>query len=1159
MKKSLTAKRLLCQLLMKSLQQIVLLIVAAQLAMAAPLAGQNLLDKRVTLSLNRTSLGTALQQLEKTAEIKFSYNSRMLPLKFTVSVNAQNEPLAAVLDKLLLPNKISYKQVSNRIVLRNQPETINAVEPAVEPNAEKFATVVEDRSLVGKVSSDKGEGLPGVNIVIKGSQRGAVTNADGSYSLLVPDGPQTVVFSSVGYISQEIVVAPDRTALDVSLKVDEKALEEVVVVGYGTQKKVNLTGSVSTVNVDNMQSRQVSNSLAALQGQVTGLRISQGTGMPGRESVSLQLRGASSWGTNTSPLVLVDGVVGSLDVLPMSDIESISVLKDAASASIYGARAANGVILVTTKQGKKGKPALTYNMSLRTQSPTGVPNQIWNSGQYMELFNRAVARNAVSAVPFPQALIDKYKNPNRDKNQFPDYNWADAVWQSAPMQEHNVGVNGGSDAFKYNISAGIIDQKGVLMGHKYKRFNGLANLSTTINKYITVGTNVSYMKGNSVSPYYENQNFVLMTMTQSPLVKPYLPDGSGRYTDKAVPTGVGGTQNNRNPFWIANETYRDYEDWQANVQGWLDVNFLQTEKMGLKWSSKYASRFAEQFRNIYHYGADAYYYLPENEYTAGGANVYQKGTPFGPEALGVNQGNFRTLLNTFYSSLNWNWNPERQDISFMVGYSQEEQKYRWLGGTRNVFPVKNMYELDGMGPLNQTTTGGLTEWAFQSIFGRATYALASKYLLEANFRYDGTSRIYKDSRWGFFPSASAAWRISEEAFVRDGANWIDNLKIRASYGLLGNANISEYKVGNTNLGEYPWQDTYVSTTYAFNEALMQGVQQTAFRNRGLRWEKTTVADIGLDFNLKSDRIYGTIDWYNKLTTGILAGAIIPASAGMSAPVINYGTLRNYGIEFELGHKGKFGSVEYGLNGQLSINRNKVVKFPAPAYSDRIIQEGLPYRDYYLYEYTGLFKSEEELKAVVTPGNPQLGDIKFKDQNNDGKIDGDDRIRVKGAYPGFIYSFGGNVRWNNFDLALFFQGVQGQKVRTYFFGEDPFSQGSSPHPKFLDAYDPVTNPDSEVPAIYGWGYAPMTGGTAQNSTYFLKDASYLRLKNLQIGYTIPTSITKKVGISHLKVFLTGDNILTFTKYPDLDPERAGDGWHAQYPQLKVYSVGLNLRF
>jgi len=440
MKKTLTAKRLLCQLLMKSLQQIVLLIVVAQLAVAGPLAGQNLLEKRVTLNLNRATLGSALQQLEKTAEIKFSYNSRMLPLKFTVSLNAQNEPLAAVLDKLLLPNKISYKQVSNRIVLRNQPEVINATEPGLAPDVPKYATVVEDRSLVGKVSGEKGEGLPGINIVIKGSQRGAVTNADGSYSLLVPDGAQTVVFSSVGYISQEIVVSAERTALDVSLKVDEKALEEVVVVGYGTQKKVNLTGAVSTVNVDHMQSRQVSNSLAALQGQVTGLRISQGTGMPGRESVSLQLRGASSWGTNTSPLVLVDGVVGSLDVLPMSDIESISVLKDAASASIYGARAANGVILVTTKQGKKGKPALTYNMSLRTQSPTGVPNQIWNSGQYMELFNKAVARNAVSAVPFPQSLIDKYKDPNRNKDMFPDYNWADAVWKSAPMQEHNVGV-----------------------------------------------------------------------------------------------------------------------------------------------------------------------------------------------------------------------------------------------------------------------------------------------------------------------------------------------------------------------------------------------------------------------------------------------------------------------------------------------------------------------------------------------------------------------------------------------------------------------------------------------------------------------------------------------------------------------------------------------
>lgn len=1110
---------------------------------------QELLMKKVSINVEQTELKAVLSEVEAAAGVKFVYGTRSLPLKRKVSLSVANKNVAEVLDELFYPDKVSYRIVRNKILLNIAPAPDSNTDEIKSQGNLGGMSMLAERTVKGRVTDDKGESLPGVNILIKGSARGTVSDPEGNYSLVLPDGQQTVIFSFVGYTSQEIVVTNDQTKLNVTLITDEKALEEVVVVGYGTQKKANLTGSVSTVNLDATQNRQVSNSMAALQGQVTGLRIVQGTGMPGRESVSIQLRGASSWGTNTTPLVLVDGVVGSLDNLPMADIESISVLKDAASASIYGARAANGVILITTKQGKTGKPVLSYQMSVGSQSPTGVPNQIWNSKQYMELFNKAVERNAISAVPFPQALIDKYSDPNRDKNLYPDYDWTDAVWKNSLMQQHNVGINGGTEQIKYNMSAGILNQDGVLIGHKYKRFNGLATLSAKVNKFISAGTTITYLKGNSISPYYENQNFVLMTMTQAPLVKPFLPDGSGRYTDKAVPTGIGGTQNNRNPFWIANETYKDYDDWQANIQGWVDVDFIKKETTGLKWSSKYATRFTEQFQNIYHYGADAFYYLPENVYNPGGSNMHQQGTPFGPEALGVFNNNYRTLLNTFYTSLNFNWSPGAHDISAMIGYSQEDQKYRWLRGTRNVFPVKTMYELDGMGPLNQVANGGLTEWAFQSIFGRATYAFNQKYLFEANFRYDGTSRIHQDSRWGFFPSASAAWRISEENFVRDNVSWLDNLKLRVSHGLLGNANI----------GDYPWQETYATTAYAFNETLNQAILQTSFRNRLLKWERTTISDIGLDFGIKNNLLYGTIDWYNKYTSGILAGAIIPASAGMSAPTINYGEFKNYGLELELGHKNRIGNVEYGLNAQISRNRNKVMKFPAPAYGDRVIEEGKPYNDYYLYEYIGIFKSDEELRAVVTPGNPQLGDIKFKDQNNDGRIDGNDRIRVKGAYPDYIYSFGGNMSWKNFDLSLFFQGVKGQKVRTFFFGEDPFSQGASPHPKFLNAYDPVTNPNSDVPAIYGWGYAPMTGGTAQASTYFLKDASYLRLKNIQIGYTLPTTLTKKAGINYLKIYVVGDNILTFTDYPDLDPERAGDGWHAQYPQLKVYSVGLNVRF
>jgi len=1086
---------------------------------------------RVTLNLKEARVEDVLMKIEEQSNLFFIYNRNVVDVNRIVNVSCTNQKVSEILNGIFSGTDVDYEVQDRHIILKSSSELIS-----------------QTKSVSGKVTDSSGGSLPGVSVIVKGTTTGTITDANGSYSLSSIPANATLQFSFVGMKTQEVAIG-SKTTINVSLAEETVGIEEVVAIGYGTQKKVNMTGSVASVAVGELGKRPVTNTISALQGKVTGLRVIQNTGIPGREGLSLELRGASSWGTSTSPLVLVDGVVGSLDGIPSTDIENISVLKDAASASIYGSRAANGVILVTTKQGKQGKPVFSYGTIIGAQTATNTPDQVWNSVQYMTLFNKAIARGALIANPYPQSIIDLYSGSNRDKNAYPDYNWNKAVWRTALMQQHNVGVNGGTEAIKYNISAGFLDQDGALRWHGYKRYNGLANLSSKINKFVTVGTNISYLYGKSTSPYYENTNFILMYMTQSPMIQPYLPDGSGRYSDKIVPTGIGGAANNRNPFWTGNETYKRYEDWQANIQGWFDVDFLHGKDMTLKWSTKYATRFVTQFQNIYHYTTDAYYFLKESDYSKGGSDDYIKsGEAFGPEFYGVRNSDYRTTLNTLFSTLAWNWKLNDHDISVMSGYSQESQKYRSLGGQRIVFPVKTMYELDGMGSANQSTTGGLTEWAFQSLFGRATYAFRSKYLFEGNFRYDGTSKITEDNRWGFFPSASVGWRISEESFFKDNIAWLDNLKIRLSYGLLGNADI----------GNYPYQETYSTTSYGFNETVEQGVFQSSFKNKQLEWEKTKITNIGLDFNAKNNIFYGTVDLYNKYTTGILASASIPSSAGMSAPTINYGEFKNYGFELSIGHSNKIGELTYDVNAQISVNRNKVMKYPAPSYGTRVIEEGSPYKDYYLYECTGIFKSQAELDAVATPGNPKLGDIKFKDQNDDKKITSADRVRVKGAYPAFIYSFGANCSWRNFDLSMFFQGVKGQKYLLSGWGIVPFTQGSSPLPMYLDAYDPVTNPDSNIPAIHG-SYAPMTGGTAIGSTYYLKDASYLRLKNIQIGYNLSPALLKKAGISQLRIFVGGDNLVTFTKFFDGDPERSGDGRACEYPQIKTLSAGLNLKF
>jgi len=1085
-------------------------------------------NSKISLSVREMKLEDIMIRIEAQTKYRFAYNKTEIDVDKSYSVNINDAEVTELLRQLFSKGDVNYTIIDRQIVLSSSKET---------------SILQQRRSIYGKVSDSSGSMLPGVSVVIKGTTLGTITDADGNYSLSNIPENAILQFSFVGMKMQEMPVG-GKSKVDVTMIEENVGLEEVVAIGYATQKKVNLTGSVASVTIEDLEKRPVTNTVSALQGKVTGLRVTQNTGMPGREGVSLQLRGASSWGTSTTPLVLIDGVVGSLDNIPSTDIENISVLKDAASASIYGSRAANGVILVTTKQGRSGKPVFSYSTIIGSQSATITPAQIWNSVQYMTLFNKAVARGALTANPFPQSIIDLYSGSNRDMNAYPDYNWSKAVWRNALMQQHNVGVNGGTDVFKYNISAGFLDQDGVLKWHDYKRYNGLANLSAKINKFVSVGTNINYLYGKSTSPYEQNSDFILLYMTQSPMTQPYLPDGSGKYTCRAIPTGIGGTANNLNPFLIGNETYRKYEDWKANIQGWIDVDFLHRKDMTLKWSTKYATSFALQFQNLYRYSADCYYYLKESDYSAGGSDEYVKSGNFG--SVGLENYNYRTTLNTLYSTLSWGWQLQNHDISAMVGYSQESQKYRSLGGQRTVFPVKTMYEIGGLGSTGQSIYGSLTEWAFQSMFGRVAYAYKSKYLFEGNIRYDGTSKITKVNRWGFFPSGALAWRISEEGFLKDNFGWINNLKLRLSYGLLGNADI----------GNYPYQETYSTTSYGFSEALEQGVVQSSFKNKELKWEKTKITNIGLDFNIRKDIFYGTIDLYNKYTTGILASASIPASAGMSAPTINYGEFKNYGIELSIGHTNKIGELTYDINAQVSINRNKVMKYPAPSYGTRIIEEGNPYNDYYLYECTGIFKSQEEIDAIETPGNPQLGDLKFKDQNDDKKITGDDRVRMKGAYPDFIYSFGANCSWRNFDLSMFFQGVKGLKYR---ITRNPFTQGSSPEPKWLNAYDPDTNPDSDVPAIYGGGYTPMDGTTASGSSYYLKNASYLRLKNIQLGYNLSSELLKKIGISQLRIYVGGDNLFTFTKFSDGDPERSGDGDANQYPQLKTLLTGLNLKF
>lgn len=1082
---------------------------------------------QVSVDVQNGTFYDVVKQIEKQSEYLFFYNSKDIPNDLPVSLQETKSNITVILDHLVKEYNLSYKINDRHIFLTRNT-----------------AVQQQGKRITGTVKDPNGEPIIGANVMEKGTTNGVVTDIDGKFYLTVSENA-TIQISYIGYVGQNIIVG-NRSDLSVILREDFQNLDEIVVVGYGIQKKVNLTGSVGSVSAQELIERPQPNVQNMIQGKITGLQITTPTGQPGRDQGEILVRGKGSFGASAAPLILIDGLVGELNTLASDDIESISVLKDAASASIYGARAANGVILVTTKKGKSGKPQVSYSFNYGIQQATRLSDQIWDSATYMEMFNQVADRQG-GRVKYKQELIDKYKDPNRNKDLYPDYNWMEETFKNGHNMTHNLGINGGTEKINYNISLSYLNQAGLLDNHNYDRYTGLMSLEAQVHERIKIGGKAQFHYSKVDEPMFTNADLVLFIGQGRPMTKPYLPDGSGRYSYSPFPESYGGEWLNRNPVWAMNETSRNEEKWLGNAQLYFDVDLLKKDNLKLTWNTKGGFRFSSGFINTrYPEYSDGYYYLKESDYMEGGRNEHIWGSSFG-WVKGVTNTDSRTCYTMLSTMLNLNWEINADhSLNVLLGFQDEGESLRNLYGARQYYPSDSMTELDGGSIVGQSLSGGISEYAIRSLFGRVGYAYKEKYLVEANFRYDATSRISKDNRWGFFPSVSAAWRISEESFIKDDLSWIDNLKLRASWG----------KLGNSEIGNYPYQDVYTSSPYIFDGDIQQGVVQKGLKDKSLKWETTTSQDVGIDVSILNNLFSLTFDWYNKVTDGILSKAAIPASVGMEAPTINYGKLRNRGVEFEVGHRKTIGDFNYGISFMASLNKNKVLKLRAPSYGDYIYEEGKPYGEHYLYIWDGIFQSEEDIaNSPKHPNNPQPGDIKFKDLNSDGVIDGKDRQMVKGVYPKMLYSFNLDFGYKNFDLSLFFQGIAGRKIWTNFVGQDPFSQGAPPTKKYLNAWTPE-NRNTNVPALYANGYAPMTG---LRSTYQLNDASYLRLKNLQLGYNVPKNITRKVGIDFLRIYFSGENLFTFTPYPDYDPERGGDGCHAQYPQAKTYSLGLNLKF
>lgn len=990
----------------------------------------------------------------------------------------------------------------------------------------------------GTIKDKNGEPIIGANIVVSSSSgNGVISDIDGNYNIKNVPCDGALEFSYIG-MKKQVIKVGNRKVINVTMEDDSKQLEEVVVVGFGTQKKVNMTGAVATVSGDDLIKRPVYNVASSLQGRLPGLSVSQGSGQPGGESISMRIRGMGTFsGAGSDPLVIVDGVASDINSVNSSDIENVTVLKDAASAAIYGARAANGVILITTKNGKAGKMNITYDVNYAVHTPTRMLKLITNSAEYMELKNEAIKNSNLSPNRmYPTDIINLYKNAT-DRQQYPNYDWIDLMFNPALAYSHSLNINGGGEKTSYYGSLRYSNQDGVMKGFNNQKVNFSINTKTDINQYISFGTKANLYYYDQESPVIGASDLFLSTLAQAPTYGPTLKNGT--YTYRAYDF----EDNNKNPYANAKEALANKRGYDINAQAWLNINITKN----LTWHTKAAVNASfsknKNFRPL----------IPQYNWHTGAfaTNLNVAGTQ---KSLTVKDEN--DMLTTLYSHLTYEQTFGNHSLKVLAGYNQETYKYEYLEGYRQGFSGNNLHEINAGATNGQTSGGSAKEWAIQSFLGRLNYDYLGRYLLEANIRYDGTSRLHKDYRWGAFPSVSAGWRISEESFMKS-FTFINNLKLRSSYG----------ELGNQNIGYYPYQEMLkLDYNYTFdNASVSPGAGPEAMSNQKLLWERTGVWDIGADLSILDNKLSFVFDWYKKKTVDILRSSQIPSNIGLTAPTVNNGEVTNTGIELSITHQNRLkNGFYYSVSAMINKNTNKLTSFGKDEKGNYSIkQEGKPWDSFYLYKWTGIFQNEEEIKNHATqPYNPQPGDLKYEDISGpdgkpDGKIDSQDKVIVNGRFPKFEYSLNLNAEYKNFYISAFFQGVQGIKFYVGGWGFEPFCQGAAPTVDWRNRWTPE-NPTNEKPRIYMGRETPSMSGMP--STYFLKNGSYLRLKSLQIGYTFEQEWLKQMKVNSVRLYFSGDNLFTITKYPYLDPERtSSDGSFALYPQNRVLSLGASINF
>ncbi|SJN47869.1 TonB family protein / TonB-dependent receptor [Sphingobacterium sp. JB170] len=1014
-------------------------------------------------------------------------------------------------------------------------------------------------AITGHVVDATGAPLEGVTITIKGTTSSTSTDSGGGFTINAAQLPVTLTASRVGYASSEVTVT-GAASVSITLRSSTTGIDEVVVVGFGSQKKENLTGSVTSITMSEVvESRPVTSLSAGLSGQAPGLYVNQGSGKPGGDGGTLRVRGQGTL-NNANPLVVIDGVVGDMNLINPQDVQSISVLKDAASASIYGSRAANGVILITTKRGTADDFKLSYSNYFSTQQPSNVFSMVSNYADYMELVNEGYYNGDPNATPiFSQENIDLWReNQGGDPLKYPNSDWVDDVFERQLSQNHNVSFTGGSEKIKFFGSYGLLDNPGVIEKANYKRHTARVNLEADLKPWLTVGTNISGL----VSKTDIGTNLIGDVFTYAAASTPgmVLRSPDGRY----------GSANNPEDDPQANNVLHRLNIRKGNINKNQLVSrfFAKVSPMkGLSFEGSYSYTYNDDFIYSQPVFLDRWNFLTESIASAGTGRT------------SVTNESVRTYRYYMDGIARYKGTAAQDRLKYevMVGASQEYMDDSWFAASKLDLIDPSLSVLNAA-TMDAAASGNRTDWAMRSFFGRINLAWDDKYLLEANLRTDGSSRFMAGkSRWGTFPSASFGWKISQEDFYS--ASWMPTLKFRASYGSLGNNGTVDgaYRY-NSGINNYEYQTLYNASNYVLNNELFVGFAQTVLSNSLLTWESTNILNLGLDFDLLDYKLSGTIDVFNKNTKNILINLPAPLVVGnASIPRTNAATVRNNGVEFSLAYRDKIGEdFSFNVTGNFTFIDNKVTKFKGDEQSisgTNLLQEGYAINTQYLLLADRIIQTDADLAIVqqmidnapldpqsgqklnpfASYGTPTKGDLLYKDANQDGLVNDEDRVAIgHGTAPRITYGFSLGFDYKGFDFSALLQGNAGNKV---FYRDGYYTPtvrwGYQINQELADGRWVDGKTDARFPRLLPYTNTINT----RNSDFWLQNKAFLRVKNVQLGYTIPNAITERIAVQNLRIFGSLENFWTLTSYEGFDPEVSG----TNYPTMKQAVFGLSLTF